>query len=124
MPTTYSSEYFPEKGTRILNIVFTDEDGNLIIPNTGTIKWSLTTKPLIGTAPVVINGREDVVVTSASTINVVLKGDDLAILSDELSCSFVDRLLTLEYEYDSSLGTDLPDGLQFVFPVENFFKKT
>ncbi|MBW2030759.1 MAG: hypothetical protein JRJ31_16980 [Deltaproteobacteria bacterium] len=118
--TTYETDAFPEKGTVGIEISFTDENGNAVTPD--SITWTLTNMPASYTeTPTVINNREDVSVTPDSTVTVVLKGDDLSLLSTELDESFVDRVLSLEYTYTSSYGSGLPGKAQYIFTVENMY---
>lgn len=123
--TTFSSELFPEEGVRGIKVVFTDDDGVAVVPNAGTIKWSLTNKVDRDTAPTVINSRENVVVTSASTIYITLSGDDLALLAAEVDSAQADRILLVEWQYNSTnLGNNITDKAQFRFAVENLYKVT
>lgn len=117
--TTIATTTFQEEGTLCVTVVFTDEDGDSVTPNTDTIKWTLTNKPAFGTTPTVINSREQEDIESSSTINIVLSGDDLSLLSAESGNAFVERIVTIEYEYDSSLGSDLKGKAQYVFRIEN-----
>lgn len=99
-----------ESGTYVITAVFTDEDGNSLIPN--TIKWSLKTRD-----GVVVNSRSSQAVSSPSaTENIVLSGDDLSYLSDYDDGR---RVLTLYGTYDSSYGTGLTFAENVHFEVEN-----
>lgn len=90
-----------EESTLVINCAFKDEDGNA--EDVKTLTWTLTDKD--GT---VINEREQVsVVTPSSTEDIVLSGDDLAILSGETAAN-VERRFLVEATYDSDLGDDLP----------------
>ncbi len=100
-----------EESTYVVTASFTDEDGTAIIPT--EIKWTLT--DAIGN---VINNREDVVVTPASEINIVLTGDDLAFQSGETGL-YTDRIVTVEGKYNSSLGTGLNLKGAALFQIEN-----
>ena len=125
--TTFESEgTFPEKGIRGIKVVFTDDDGNAVVPNTGTIKWTLTDRPANqSTTTTIINSREQIDIASASTIYIVLEGDDLALQSGELSEGTVERVLTVEYQYDSAnLGNNVDDKAQYVFQIENMYYTT
>jgi len=63
-----------EGGTYIVTLTFVDEDGDPMVPT--SITWSLLTR-----AGVVVNERENVeVATPAASTEIVLAGDDLAIL--------------------------------------------
>lgn len=119
MTTTISSTILSEQGTGVIQIVFTDEDDTLVIPNAGTITWTLTNNPPSGTAATIINSREQVAITTASTINVVLEGDDLAFLAGETNDYFAERVLTVEFQYDSNVQAGLDDKKQHVFKIEN-----
>ena len=106
-----------EESTFIVTAVFKDEDGDLVVPNAGTVIWSLTDKD--GT---IINSREDVSETSASTINIVLSGDDLALANQDNSEE--ERRVTIYAEYDSTLDNDLPIRGVAIFTVVNLVEVT
>lgn len=123
--TTFEDTPYPEKGTRIVSVAFTDDDGDPVIPNAGTIKWTLTNKPVNkSTATTIINGREQVNISSDFTVKIVLKGNDLALQSGEKSNALVYRVLTVEYQYNSTVQNNLDDKAQFIFPVENMYYVT
>jgi hypothetical protein len=120
MGATFDTKIVEEKGVAIVQVVFKDEDDNSVIPNVSTIKWTLTNRPtLIDTAPTIINSREQVSISSASTINIVLEGADLAMLTGEEDEKFVWRVLTLEYQYNSTVQNSLDTKAQHLFRVEN-----
>lgn len=115
MPTEITATKAVEKSTFIITVEFKDENDNLVVPD--TMAWSLTDK--LGT---IINGREDVVLSGlASSMDIVLSGDDLAILLDKSSEK---RFLVLEGTYTSVLGTGLPMKDQLTFTVVNIKKVT
>lgn len=88
-----------ENSTYIITASFTDEDDNTVVPN--TLTWTLV--DMDGN---VINERQDIVVSSlASSINIVLSGNDLALSG---SSKTEERIITLEGTYDSSSGSNLP----------------
>ena len=119
MATTISATILPEKGVGIIQVVFKDEDDNLVVPNASTIKWTLTDNPLAGETAVVINSKELVDITSASTINIVLEGDDLALQSGETTEIFVERVLSIQWQYDSTVQNNLDDKAEHIFKIEN-----
>ena len=121
MGTTFSTKLLSEKGAGFIQVDFTDEAGVVVIPNADTIKWTLTTKPLRGIVPTVINSREQVAITSLSTINIPLEGNDLALLAAEAGEPFVERVLTVEYQYNSTLGNNIDANAQHVFEIENLY---
>ena len=101
-----------EKSTFALELAITDENGDPLTPN--TLTWTLTN--LAGN---VINERAGIeIATPASTVTVVLSGDDLAL--PERAAPL--RVVTLEGTYDSDLGNDLPLKEEVQFPIRNLVK--
>jgi len=96
MPLYINEEAF-EESTFILSVSGFDENEYSVMPK--TITWSLS-----NISGVIINSREDVVETPATTVYIVLSGDDLAITDD----SDTVRMVTIKATYDSNLGSDLP----------------
>jgi len=107
MPIYIEDEAF-EESSFIFDIDFYDEDKDSVIPK--TLTWTLT-----DTSGNVINSREDVVVTPAAQVNIILSGDDLAITgnSDEI------RVITIEATYDSDIGSDIPIKEDYSFKINN-----
>ena len=102
-----------EKGTYILTIAFLDEDDVAVVPN--AIAWSL-----YNDNGSIVNSREDVAPTPASTINIVLEGDDLALPdSDDKQ-----RTVLLKWDYNSTLGNNLPAKQEIIFGIENLVNVT
>jgi len=97
-----------EKSTYIVTTVFTNEAGSSVTPL--TVVWTLTDAD--GT---VVNDREAVEETPASTVNIVLTGDDLAIDTGAKTI----RIVTVEATYDSDYGSGLYLKKAAVFNVEN-----
>lgn len=95
-----------EESTYVVVATFLDENGDAVVPN--SVSWTLTNQ-----TGSVINSRTHVSETPASSVNIVLFGDDLKVL-DGLS-----RLLTIEAEYDSSLGSGLPLNDSATFHLED-----
>lgn len=87
--------YAIEESTYIISFTFKDESENLVIPN--LVTWTLS--DIDGN---IINSREDVSITPATTVNVVLTGDDLSIGSNGIK-----RIVDLYATYDSMYGSDL-----------------
>lgn len=106
MATTLSTVAM-ESSTYVVTMSFTDENGDAVVPN--SVTWTLTDED--GT---VINDREDVVVAPASSISIVLSGEDLDPGDDLLTF----LLLTVSAEYDSDLGVGLPLVEQVRIPIE------
>jgi hypothetical protein len=85
-----------DQSTYVVVASFTDEDGAAVAPN--TITWTLMDE-----AGNVINSRSAVVVAApASSINIVLSGDDLDPAESK------HRVIRIDATYDSTLGNDLP----------------
>ena len=106
-----------EEGTYMITCAFTDEDGDAVAPD--SITWTLS-----DSNGSIINSREDVAVGSpASSVDIVLSGDDLAIQAGE-TASTVTRRITIEAVYDSDAGSDLPLKDEAVFPLENLLNVT
>lgn len=105
MPSTLSV-HAVDRSTYVVTAAFTDEDGTAVVPT--SIIWTLSARG------VVVNGREDVSVTPpASTIEIVLKGDDLAFADHKF------RQVTIFAVYDSTLGTGLPLRDQVSFEIDD-----
>jgi len=95
------SEHLAEEGTGVFTCAFKDETGAGVTPSSAN--WTLT-----DTSGTVINSRDAVTISSlAASVDVVLSGDDLA-LSSGFSGTAEERVLTVEYVYDSDAGSDLP----------------
>ena len=113
MPTTFTTPVPNEKGTAVLGVAFTDEDDSAVTPS--AITWTLTN--INGT---IINGRDAESITPATSIDIVLSGDDLALdagVSDT-------RIVTVEYTYSSSYGTGLPEKDQATFSIRDLVAVT
>jgi len=96
-----------EKGTAKVTVgPFTDEDGTAVTPL--SITWVLTDRS--GT---VINNRAAVVVTPAATVIFALTGDDLGNAGNALQ-----RVLTVSWTYNSTLGNGLTGRAQAKFSIE------
>ena len=104
------TEVADEESTYVVTAAFTDEDGTTITPD--TLTWTLTQ-----TDGTVVNSRSAVVVASpAASEDIVLKGDDLAILEGE---RMEERIVTIEATYSSGLGSGLPLKSEIHFHVRN-----
>lgn len=109
MPTTITSEII-EKSTVVFTAAFTDEDGDAVVPT--AITWTLSDD-----TGNIINSREDVNVdTPASSIDIVVYGDDLAIIGDDDDGA---RRLTISATYTSDLQAGLPLKDSAKFTVTN-----
>lgn len=98
-----------EGSTFVVQVSFTNEDEDAVTPS--AITWTLTDG-----SGAVVNSRSDVsVVTPASTINIVLSGDDLAVTG----YTGQERILTVEATYTSALGSGLPLKAAARFIVED-----
>jgi len=104
-----------EEGTAVVTVAFTDHDGIAVSPNASTLTWTLT-----DTNGTVINLRTNVAITSASSVTIVLSGDDLAITRT----TGAKRVITLEGLYNSTDGNNLPIKVQGIFNIEHFVAVT
>lgn len=114
------TEHAPEKGTFPIVVSFWETvDGvqSLVTPN-NDITWTLVDK-----AGNVVNSRSAVAAgTPATSITIVLKGNDLALSSDYVGRI---RYLLVECTYDSAeYGDDCPFKAQAEFVIDDFVKVT
>jgi hypothetical protein len=96
-----------EKSTFVITVAFTDSNGVAVIPN--QVLWTLTNQN-----GDLVNSREDVSVTPASTVNIVVSGDDLAMEGYGSR-----RILTILAVYDSEYGENLPLRARAVFNIDD-----
>jgi hypothetical protein len=111
MPITLT-DTAAEESTFAIELAITDENGDPLIPQ--TLAWTLT--DLAGS---VINERAGVEITTpASTVTIVLSGDDLVLprQSDPI------RVVTIEGTYDGTLGNGLPMKEEVQFAIRNLVK--
>ena len=103
------STHAKERSTFVITANFASTTG-AVAPSSAY--WSLTDRA--GTA---INSRSDVTIASpTSSENIVLSSSDLKITTNENDEGV--RILTVEAEYDSSLGSDLPIKEQIEFIID------
>lgn len=108
---------FNELSTGVQPVNFADENGDPVVPN--AITWTWTTKD----GQTVINSRQNVsVAVPSTTIDITLQGSDLAILESESGRADVERLLTIEADYNSDLGSNLPAKNEVELTVKNLRK--
>ena len=110
---TYLATHAVEGSTYVITFNTKDSTGAAVIANSGLV-WSLTDQ--YGN---IVNSREDEAIDSALEMEVVLEGDDLAILQDQLEEV---RVFTVEGTYDSDIGDDKPIKSQCWFYVDNLVK--
>lgn len=118
-----------EEGTYAIDeIEFLDSHDTpvAITPEADSVTWCLTDKN--GN---VINSREDVPITSASSMTIVLSGDDLAINGNADKFVTRDGVIIEQYErhvsvqglVDTVIGTETLDNTpvtkEFIFYIEN-----
>jgi len=110
----FSTEVFPELGTRHVIASFTDENDVAVIPE--NVTWTLTDE-----GGAVINSRTAISATpdSSGSITATLTGNDLEILDGETSRPRASRVLSIYYEYDSTYGNNLSERTVYKFEVEN-----
>lgn len=111
MPTVLSV-HPNEQGTLILEYTFKDEDDVPSTPNTG-LTWSLYKR--VNKVATVVNSRLAVPIASASTVTIVLSGDDLALTAGESKTRYV----LFSGAYNSSLGSNLPIRDEVAFSIRD-----
>lgn len=94
-----------EESTAVVTVAFTDETGVAVVPT--TITWSLRDEN--GS---IINSRSAVSASPASSINIVLSGNDLI-----YNIKQTKRFLTVYATYTSTYGTGLPLNLEYEIPI-------
>lgn len=95
-----------DKSSLFLTLTFTDEDGASATPKT-------VTYTLMDADGTIINLREDVSVTPASSMTIVLSGNDVDY--DDGS----KRVILFKITYDSSLENDVPFNAEYSFTINN-----
>ena len=109
------STHAKERSTFVITANFTSTTGAV---SPSSAYWSLTDR-----AGTVINSRADVTIASpTSSENIVLSSSDLKITANEDDEGV--RILTVEGEYDSSLGSNLPLKEQIEFIVDPLIRVT
>jgi hypothetical protein len=105
MPAIITTQ-LKEKSSGVFTIYFWDEDGAAVTPNTAT--WTLMDES--GT---IINSRSAVSLTPATSVDITVKGNDLAFQTGESRTAL--RWLRIDATYDSGTESDLPlkDHVQF-----------
>lgn len=108
---TYLEEHAKEKSTYIVPVSFKDPDLVAVTPNAG-LTWTLTD---IGGN--VINSRSQVAISAASTINIVLTGNDLIIRPNN------ELVILVEGTFNSvTYGNNLPIKDEIHFFVDDLIK--
>lgn len=90
---------------------FTDEDGADVVP--GAVTWTLVD----GTGTV-INSREDVVVSAAASVSILLEGDDLPWYGSNQNNNYSIYIM-IEALYASGSETDIPLNQEVEIKVRN-----
>ena len=125
---TVSLNVLIEQGSGFISMSFTDKNGNAMTPK--TLTWTLTDMD----GNVINNRNQGEVGSLASTVEVMLSGDDLKIVSGEtleqtkhakgqfpsaLNKYLAKRICTVEGTYDDlDHGNDIPFKDSIIFPVE------
>lgn len=104
--TILLSDPVPAESTAGIEVSFYDEDGVLVTPN--SVTWTLLNS--LGST---VNARQNVDVdTPASTVTIVLYGDDLRYADGKT------RYLLVDAVYSSDLGAALPLRNEIVFTLK------
>jgi hypothetical protein len=110
MPTELTSNAV-EQSTFAISAAFTDDEGVAVIPT--SITWTLCND----WGAIIDSLENKAVETPASSITIILRGDNLKILDQEND--FETRFLEISALYNSDLGDDLPLNDRAEFKVVN-----
>ena len=112
MPTIETGQYARRRSTAAIKVDFTNEAGAAVTPD--SITWSLMDQN-----KTIINGRSNISVSvPASTIYIVLHGDNTDFLPAEEGSDAVVRHLLVQSIYDSSYGDNLPCKDTYLFLIK------
>jgi hypothetical protein len=104
-------------GSVVIRVSFRDEWGQFYVPVKGTVKFSLCALHKEKDTWEVVNNRHGTAVASRSVVDIVLQGDDLAVLP---GCS-LKRRVVLDWQYmragEVTLGRDTVDFEVVPLPV-------
>ncbi len=129
LPVSILDTKASEEGTYAIDeIQFLDSQDTpvAVIPETGSVTWCLTNKN-----GDIINSREDVPITSSSSMTIVLSGDDLAVdgtadkydTRDGVIIKLYQRHVLVQGLVDTVIGTETLDNTpvtkEFIFYIEN-----
>lgn len=98
-----------EEGCIVIAASFTDATDAPIVPE--SIHWKL-----VNAEGTVINNRTDTTITPASTVNIVLSGNDLEVAEATVTA---ERYLTVWGTFNSSYGLGLPYTDEVFFRIKN-----
>lgn len=99
-----------EESTYPISVTFRDETGAAVTPSSAT--WTLT-----DAQAQVVNSRSAVAISPlASTVTILLTGDDLSLASPLFGNQ---RVLTVKWVYTSDLGAGLPANSEVRFTVDD-----
>lgn len=107
---TWLDDVANEGSTAQVTVALKDQGGVAFTPV--TLTWSL-----YDGGGNIVNSRSGVVLTPASTVTVVLSGDDLAMVNENLEKEV--RTIKFEGTYDSGAYTGLPFVLPYRFFLVN-----
>lgn len=95
-----------EQSTYVVTVSFTDELNEAVVPN--NVSYTL-----LDSGNNVMNSLEQVSVSPASEVDIVLSGDDLSLAEGVGNI----RYLLIEAAYNSTFGSDLPFKKQLQFEI-------
>jgi len=106
-----------EGGSIVIKVIFKDEAGAYYIPVEDSVSYSLYAAHTNDHLWDVVNGRKDVALPSASVIDIVLQGQDLALLGN---CNTKRRVI-VEWKYlrnsEETIGREMVDFEVISLPV-------
>jgi len=109
MPTEITQQV-NEQSTAVFTVDFFNESGAPVAP--ASLKWSL-----VDADNTIINAREQIPITPAASVNIVLSGADLQIVNPASTKEY--RWLVVEGVYASSYGPNLAIKDEIKFIIRN-----
>ena len=106
-----------EGGSIVIKIIFKDEAGTYYVPVADSVSYTLYAQHANDSMWDIVNDRKDVEMPSASVIDIVLQGQDLALLGN---CTTKRRVI-VEWKYlrnaEETVGREMVDFELVPLPV-------
>ena len=106
-----------EGGSIVIRVIFKDEAGQYYVPVEDSVAYTLYAQHIGDSTWEIVEGKKDVVVPSASVIDILLQGDALAMMGN---CSTKRRVI-IDWTYlrnsEETFGRDMVDFQVEPLPV-------
>jgi hypothetical protein len=102
-----STEYAVESSTFVVGINLLSEVGSVLIPN--SLYWTL-----VAPEGAVVNSRQSVGVTPASSLSIVLHGADLVVYDTKRESETRRMIVHGSYNSVHGTGIEISDSLEFI----------